>query len=410
MTTVSAEIRRLIAIEPDRERARLLKDLLKTFSHASVQIVTSADDAIKLMEKARPDLLMVSTFLPPAQEATLTAYVRRTSGSSLQIIDLPYFLDGDEAAQARASNRKVLQFLRGRSVSIRPRCGAQTLREQVEQYLQQAVCERPALKDRLEAALPSAAGLLPGGLEAPPTSGAGSQFDRGAGTGSILGHRADRRRARRRRPTELPYSWKLKLPWASEARIIDISSTGVLLETTTKIVAGTMLDVQLQSEAGMTTVPARALRTDVASVDSLGVRYRVAAAFSRTLEMDGLDSGAPPLLELSALGDVLKRALGEGGLQRGVAEATAAFEAELRRLLRVRDVEIREKPLAPPPDCDSVWFAVPTGAPSSPVLQVTFDPGRATTEQERRFVRGAARVASVLLSVASETDESRKTA
>ena len=178
--------RRVIAVEPDRERARLLKDLVKSFPQANVQIVTNAEDAIRLMDRARPDLLMVSTFLPPSQEAMLNDYVRRTCGSSVQIIDLPYFLDGDEATQAQAASSRVLKFLRGRSVSIRPQCGAQTLREQIEQYLQQAVSERPALKDRLEAALPPGADvalrLSTGG--AARTSG--YSFNRAAASGEGL--------------------------------------------------------------------------------------------------------------------------------------------------------------------------------------------------------------------------------
>ena len=107
------------------------------------------------------------------------------------------------------------------------------------------------------------------------------------------GHASDRRRARRRMSADIPALSTIKLPWSSDVGSVDISSGGVLVETTSKLVPASSVSLQVLGHGTNLSMPARTVRTKVASVDRLGVRYRVAAAFARELDVFRLDP-APP--------------------------------------------------------------------------------------------------------------------
>jgi CheY-like chemotaxis protein len=400
----SQVVRRILLIEPDESRARVLKDLLGPWEGIHVEVVPSVAAAIRSMDSAQPDLVMTPTFMAPADEAALTAHVRRMPGSRLPIVDLPYFIETGEEGAANGSTR-VLEFFRRRSPSVRPHCDVQTLREQIEQCLQLALSESATPDDRFESAMLNGAGGSPvvagfaAGVSAGSAPEAGSR-----GAQSILGQRQDRRRARRKQPAELPWLWALKLPHASDARVVDISSTGVLIETPSKIPPGTMMNVELVGPEMSMNVPARMLRAHVADVDSLGVRYRVAAAFVRQLDMPGLDGGIASRTGLASVGEVLKRLTTSVDRAGGAADVVGAFEVELRRVFSVRDVQIRRTPVVVDPGAESVYFTVPTGSDAPPILQVIFDQGHAPSEMEFRALKAAANLAAAVIALAPSSD------
>ena len=105
---------------------------------------------------------------------------------------------------------------------------------------------------------------------------------------------SDRRRATRHQRDEVPWLWSAKLPWGTEVTLVDVSKTGVLVETTSRITLGSTLDLQFVGQNTNVSVPARILRSDVAQVDALGVRYRVAAAFNRDLDCSNRMRMPPP--------------------------------------------------------------------------------------------------------------------
>ena len=90
---------------------------------------------------------------------------------------------------------------------------------------------------------------------------------------------SDRRREKRHHRDELPGLWSAKLPWGTEVTLVDVSKRGVLVETTSRVTLGSTLDLQFVGQDAQVSIPARILRTDVADVTGLGVRYRVAASF-----------------------------------------------------------------------------------------------------------------------------------
>jgi hypothetical protein len=214
------------------------------------------------------------------------------------------------------------------------------------------------------------------------------------GLPSNLLRREDRRAAPRKRLSELSWLTGLRVPNVTGVEVVDISRTGMLIETGTKLTAGSSVEIELVGPDLAMRVPARMLRAQVASVDSLGVRYRIAAAFARYLDMPGLvpggQAGAVTISELlQKLRDTLDHSNG--------GDPVARFEAELKRLLRVRDVQIRSTPMVTTSEVESVYFTVPTGAEAPPVLQVIFETGHAPTEMEFKVLKAAAGLAAAVL-------------
>ena len=91
-----------------------------------------------------------------------------------------------------------------------------------------------------------------------------------------------------------------------------------------------------------------------------------------------------------------------GNLERctGDAALRTSFENELRRIVSVRDVQIRAKPVIAERGAESVYFTVPHGSGVRPILQATFEPGYAPTAMEFRLLKAAASLAAVVLEFA----------
>jgi hypothetical protein len=274
-----------------------------------------------------------------------------------------------------------------------------TLRHQIEEYLEQAVASRP--ESRVQSS--GAGGVPPRQLSGnwllpvPGTAAAGTAA--GADVRARTDHQANRRRASRRKGADLTGLWTIKLPWGADVRVVDISNRGVLFECASKISAGTTVDLQLLGEDTNIVVPARMVRADVAGVDGLGVKYRMAGAFARALRLIDLEPVTGLPLSPRALLDMLTRVLSE--VDRPTACALhVRFESELRRLLPVRDIQIRETPVIAEKGAESIYFTVSERLGSRRILQAIFEPGYAPSEMEFRLLKVAASLAAVVLELA----------
>jgi hypothetical protein len=109
------------------------------------------------------------------------------------------------------------------------------------------------------------------------------------GTSSIVREPVDRRRPRaeRRERGDVPWLSTVKLPWGLDARPLNISSTGLLLESGSKITPGSVAELKLHGPEWQIAIPACFVRSEVALVNGLGVKYRAAAAFENRLEFPG---------------------------------------------------------------------------------------------------------------------------
>lgn len=409
---------RILAIEPDRERARQLQDLLRDHVCADFAIVKSSDEAVRSLSEQVPDLVLTSTFLPPPEEAALTACLKRLPAAAhLQMITIPHFIDSDDASSREPS--RVVSFFKRRSALGRLVCDPRTVADQLEEYLEQARAERLRQSNRKPCdatrgpVVVAAQGQTKSerGLTRRHATTGVNPLANSAGPHTYrLGrvHANDRRRARRRLSGEMPWLWTVKLPWSADVKVVDISSQGVLLETTSKITPGCTVDLQLVGEDTNLCVPARMTRSEVAAVDAVGVRYRVAAAFARDVDILGLEpESAAASVGPAALADLLARVLGEVNHGSGSVAPRARFEQGLRRLLPVRDIQFRLTPIIPNEGSESIYFTVPRVFGPRPILQAIFEPDYQPSEMEFRLLKAAASLAAVVLEFAPLCDEAQ---
>jgi CheY-like chemotaxis protein len=406
---------RLLVIEPDASRALALRKILHQCDGIEFEIVKSVSDALGRLDQQIPDVVLTPTFLPPSDEAPLTARLNQTQAAAhVQVINLPYFIDSGACAVPNSPSGGLLSLIR-REASARPRCDAQTLKQQIEQYVTKARSIELELSERQSN---QALCLVRGGLtqssgmqltgdtavfsgarslmspDAPPLMSDTSLVHAGR---SIPGTAADRRRARRRRAGELSWLQDVKLPGMSQVRLIDISSGGILFETKSRLFTGTRFDLQLVGENTSMCVQARMLRNQVAGVDGGGVRYQVAAAFAREVDLLEMQPSAAVATSPRALGTLLSRVLGRLDQGRGASGLRATFEQEFRGLLSAREIQIRHSPRVSGPDQESIYFTVPTGAGSQPILQATFERNHTPTALQLQLLKAAAIMAAVVL-------------
>ena len=101
----------------------------------------------------------------------------------------------------------------------------------------------------------------------------------------------------------------------------------------------------------------------------------------------------------SALAEVLRNALADVESTRS-SEVRARFESNLRGLLRLRDVQIRETPVIADQASESIYFTIPQSSGAKRILQVIFEPGEAPSETDFRLLKAAAIAAALVLEFA----------
>lgn len=100
----------------------------------------------------------------------------------------------------------------------------------------------------------------------------------GPGADSPDAKDSDRRRARRRPAEQFGQDLRISLPGAAEARAIDVSSTGVLAETTQRLCPGRTVDLFLRLNGTRRVVRARVVRSTVHAVSPRTI-FRAALQF-----------------------------------------------------------------------------------------------------------------------------------
>jgi PilZ domain len=208
---------------------------------------------------------------------------------------------------------------------------------------------------------------------------------------------AERRRRQRRTRGDLPWLSTVKLPWGLEVNLVNISSTGMLIETSSKFAPGSITQFELSGQGTTLVVPARFVRSEVATTDAYGVKYHAAAVFNNEVSFPELQTSTGQSLG-DALADVLTYVLSgaEGELQTGDV-FRKRFGKRLGELLTASDVHITETPKKPRRDTESICFTVPTSDGSRVFLQVIFDHRRELGAVEFRFLQAAAALGALVL-------------
>jgi hypothetical protein len=184
------------------------------------------------------------------------------------------------------------------------------------------------------------------------------------------------------------------MPWGSEVDMVNISRTGVLLESGSKVSPGVTLELQLTGMGQSRIVLARFVRSEIARVDRLGVRYHAAAQFEEPLDLLVPRTEPTPAATPRSLAELFTTVVCDSNQPE---DASIRFARGLRGLVGARDVLIRQTPLAPGHDCESIYFRVNGDDRSGMILQILLDRDRALTTSEFRVMKAATGLASALL-------------
>jgi hypothetical protein len=204
----------------------------------------------------------------------------------------------------------------------------------------------------------------------------------------------DRRFAPRMRRDAAPWLWSIRLPWGTDVELVNISTSGLLVESDSKVSSGVTLELRLRGPSLNRVVLARFVRCTIAAVDRGRVRYYAAAQFQQPF--DSPLSRTEPATRATALSiaELLTAVLSDSSQTEA---ASIRFARGLRELLGVRDVLIRRGPIARVEDADSLYLEVKEDGGSSTVLHVMCDKHRAPTADEIRVMRAAAGLAAAVL-------------
>jgi hypothetical protein len=203
-------------------------------------------------------------------------------------------------------------------------------------------------------------------------------------------------RAARGVRAEKPWYSTVRFPWGLELPVLNISTTGLLLESKCRLELGHIAALTLCGPDAEVVVTASIVRSEVAHVDGLGVKYHVAATFDRPLELPTGPKARAAGVPATTLGELMTKMSAD--LDRGSrASRRATLERNIRRLVAAREIQIREEPIAASPGGVSMSFSAPTISGSRAIVQALFDRGSEPTPLERKLLRAAAGLAAVVL-------------
>lgn len=421
---------RILAIEPDPASRAVLHRVLDQQVDAEVVVVPSIDVALGSIARRVPDLILTSTFLAPADAARLIDDLRsRSDAVHTQVITTPHLLEASNSTSFDGNSNRVLRFRDKRNSGGAFQCDPAALRAEIEEYLGRALAHRTSAQNRQQPGLIPVTRLVDdGGMLAPRPVGASTMMVSAPSDIRVLNHPvqrpiaraaecqtlgsplripSDRRRATRRRAADLAGQWAIKLNPYGDASLVDISCTGVQFETSTRLNAGSLIDLEVLGIDDSLAVAARLIRSEAVRTGGPDVIYRVAAMFLR--EIDLFTTNANPIMIAAAaaashtpnvLADVLGRVLAKANWVSNGAALRSMLEAEIETLVRAREVRIRALPIRETSGCQAVYFSIPSVAAPEHGLHVVFDRGHQPTGAELRLLRAAASLAAVVLDLA----------
>ena len=246
-----------------------MKQLVEERVGAEVVVAPSAAAAIRRMAFLEPDVILTSALLSPQDEAQLLAHLRqRETGPVMPVLTVPPVNDLEIVATARGA--RIFPFIR-HAASLRLPYDPGALGERIREALERS---RAA---RLE------------WLNSDAGQASTRQPDRPSGVGAhvtiVRPARAQVPRAHRWVPTELPWLCSVQTPTGLEARVLNISRSGMLIESRSKLALDSPTKLCLCGQGSSLVVPGRILRSEVVSVDGRGVTFRMATVFAGRLDL-----------------------------------------------------------------------------------------------------------------------------
>ena len=212
------------------------------------------------------------------------------------------------------------------------------------------------------------------------------------------------RRAQRWGLSDLPWLSSVKLPWGQHLRLVNISSSGLLVESGVRLSPGSDTTFRIGGPDLSLTVPARVVRCRVATVDSLGVKYETAAVFDQPVN-ELIAAGEEPTDATLRLAELV--AAIEAGADKGTsaAELRSEFESGVLEMVTAREVRLRDVPVVENDGRESVYFTIPTSDASPAILQVTFNANDQPSAEDFKPPTAAAEIASCVLPITGTTKQ-----
>lgn len=281
----------VLAIEPDPGTADVLRRLVSERLNAEVVVVASSHDAIRTLAVTSPDLILTSSLLPADDGQRLAAHLRRVpSLDHLPILTVPPLVE-----ESRETDRPGLisRFLR-RPRQIWPAYDVDAVTSRIEEALEQSRADASRYG---EAWRPARLLLVEPRTTTPE---AVLETDRllrtlDAELQRYCGLSPHQDRAPRWERCDLPWLQSIRLTWGAELRLLNLSSSGLLVESGIRMTLGNRTDFQVADcDHRDFVMPGRVVRSDVASVDTLGVKYMTAAVFEQPFESIGPGGSLPP--------------------------------------------------------------------------------------------------------------------
>jgi hypothetical protein len=284
---------RILAIEPDPERSARLQQLVSEHFTAEVVLTTSTGDALVTLADVAPDVILTSSLLSPGDDDRLTAHLRAAPDlDHLPVLTIPPLPEHKESPVKPQSLWSRLLRRRQRQQTW-PTYDFSAIAARIEEALEQSrieapesEIERPARMFLLETRRTL---LLEAGSPEAIAHGATTQLVRfGEEFGERSALRDWRSRARRWNSHELPWLSSVQLMWGTRLRLINISSTGLLVESDRDLTLEDKTCFQLEGpDQEELIVPASIIRAEPSNEDPSAVKYVVAAVFERPFESLG---------------------------------------------------------------------------------------------------------------------------
>ena len=372
---------RILAIESDPKRANLLTTLVRAHVNVDLEIVGTVVDAIECIYEHTPDLILAPTLLSPQDSAYLMDHVRGRETPWVQILTVSAL---DMLTDRRPEMKVRTSFFRRRPVELGLQYDPGMVAVQIKDALERARMVRL----ECEAATARAEYLASIGepMIEVATPVMVQQITRKIETAE------DRRRAARKGPGDVPWLAGIRTPFGLDLQLMNISSTGLLVESRNKMTAGISYDLQLCGQGTALQVRAKFIRSEVGKISGLGVRYYSAAQFEH--EIDLLRGRDCPPTPHQALADLVATVLTEPD---PTESAVTRFARGVRNLIDARDVVIGSTPIVPSDGSESIYFQVQGEAKPPAVLQVLLDPNHTLTPAEFSLLKAAASLTPAVL-------------
>jgi hypothetical protein len=374
---------RILAVEPDADRGALLRHLVQESLNTDVVLATSADDAIAAMTVEPPDLILMSVLLTATEDQRLLAHLRATpSLGHLPVLTVPVVF---EAPTTPARSRGLIsRLLRRRAPEAWPSYDFTAVVARIEEALTESriAAARRADDDSLATASIENDGLLP--------------------VTSALFSSGFRKRAPRLSVSDVPWVSSVTLSLCQHLRLLNISSSGMLVESGARLSRGCATIVTIDGIRLALVVPARVVRYRIATVDALGVKYETAVAFDRPVEalIADADDPADASTQIDDL-VALVRKLAACGVSP--AQLRSEFEAGLLDLIAAGEIRLRDLPAVEGNGRESVYFTIPTADGTRAVLQVTFNPNDEPRAADFAVLTDAVQAAATVLPLTGTT-------